>query len=381
MNSSLKLQAELFGLFLFSLVFLHKKIRDLAMGNKHLQDPHSKPMRNSSIDMVRGIAMCGIILIHVHSYFSYFKVEDSILFISGSIANLSRFSVPVFILTSGIFISYKGNLNFWKSRLTQLVIPYSLFGLVGFLIKYPISDGWIFEFLKKFFLGTIYEPYYYIPLLFQFYLLYALFFKHSNAWSISQKWAYFLCFLIINLISNQFFPTGGNWQFIEPLVFTNFLFFFVFGLIAKPILSESTELLALFSDKKIKLTLYFTTTLYVVYLILLTFTTGTGFSNHLIFYPIVCFLLLFYGCIVLEKNSSSFSKIIVSILSYIGKNSLFVFLVHPILIHLLHAYHPYTFGGKFLSYFVIFILNLIIPLGVGEMYNQIQKSFLGLKQK
>jgi probable poly-beta-1,6-N-acetyl-D-glucosamine export protein len=381
MNSSLKLQAELFGLFLFSLVFLHKNIRNFAMGNKHLQDPHSKPMRNSSIDMVRGIAMCGIILIHVHSYFSYFKVENSFLFISGSIANLSRFSVPVFILTSGIFISYKGNLNFWKSRLIQLVIPYTLFGLLGFLIKYPISDGWIFEFLKKFFLGTIYEPYYYIPLLFQFYLLYALFFKNSNAWSISQKWAYFLTSLIANLFSNQFFPTGGNWQFIEPLVFSNFLFFFIFGLIAKPILSESTEFLALFSDKKIKLTLYFTTTLYVVYLILLTFTTGTGFSNHLIFYPIVCFLLLFYGCINLEKNSSSFSKIIVSILSYIGKNSLFVFLLHPILIHLLHAYHPYTFGGKFLSYFVIFILNLIIPLGVGEMYNKIQKSFLGLKQK
>jgi hypothetical protein len=261
------------------------------------------------------------------------------------------------------------------------VIPYSLLGLVGFLIKYPISDGWIFEFLKKFFLGTIYEPYYYIPLLFQFYLLYALFFKHSNAWSISQKWAYFICSLITNPISNQFFPTGGNWQFIEPLVFSNFLFFFVFGLIAKPILSESTELLALFSDKKIKLTLYFTTILYVVYLILLTFTTGTGFSNHLIFYPIVCFLLLLYGCINLEKNSSSFSKIIVSILSYIGKNSLFVFLVHPILIHLFHAYHPFTFGGKYLSYFVIFILNLIIPLGVGEIYNQIQKSFLALKQK
>jgi fucose 4-O-acetylase-like acetyltransferase len=113
----------------------------------------------------------------------------------------------------------------------------------------------------------------------------------------------------------------------------------------------------------------------------LTVTTGTGFSNHLIFYPIVCFLLLLYGCINLEKNSSSFSKIIVSILSYIGKNSLFVFLVHPILIHLFHAYHPFTFGGKYLSYFVIFILNLIIPLGVGEIYNQIQKSFLALKQK
>jgi surface polysaccharide O-acyltransferase-like enzyme len=381
MNSSLKLQAELFGLFLFFIILLHKKIRDLAMGNRYFIDLKSKPMRNSSMDMVRGIAMCGIILIHVHSYFSYFHVEKSILLFSGSIANLSRFSVPVFILSSGIFISYKGNLNFWKTRLIQLVIPYSLFGLVGFLIKYPISDGWIIEFLNKFFLGTIYEPYYYIPLLFQFYLLYVLFFKDSNAWSISQKWVIFICSLLANLVSNQFFPTGGNWQFIEPLVFSNFLFFFVFGLIAKPVLSESSELLSIFSEKKIKLTLYFTTILYIVYLVFLTVTTGTGFSNHLIFYPIVCFLLLFYGCTNLEKYSSSFSKIIVSILSYIGKNSLFVLLVHPILIHLFHAFHPFTFGGKYLSYFVIFILNLIIPLGVGEIYNQTQNAFFSPKQK
>jgi probable poly-beta-1,6-N-acetyl-D-glucosamine export protein len=373
MNSDLKLQAEGIGLLFLFLLFLHRGFRDLFLGNLSSLPP-TKASRNSAIDLVRGIAMCGIVLIHVHSYIQYYHPKDPILWFSGSIANLSRFSVPVFILTSGIFLSWKGRSVFWKSRFWQLGIPYGIFGSLGFFIKFPLTENWILDFFQKFLLGTIYEPYYYIPLLLQFYILYAIFWRNSGVWGKPLKWILFISSLFLNFLSNHFFPTTGYWQFIEPLIFSNFIFFFLFGILAKPILSHSALFYSQFLGNKLFLLVICTTLFYIAYTLYLTLQTGTGFSNHLIFFPIASFLLLFSFCIQLESSPSHLSKGLVSIFSYIGKNSLFVFLAHPILIHLFHAFDPYTFGGKASSYGVILILNLLIPLGIGELYQLVQKK-------
>lgn len=367
MNADVKFQAEGIGLLFFFLLLLHKGFRDLCIGN--VSAPLlTKPPRNSAIDLVRGIAMCGIVLIHVHSYIQYYHPKDSLLWFSGSIANLSRFSVPVFILTSGIFLSWKGSSSFWKSKLWQLGIPYVVFGSIGFFIKFPLSENWVLDFFQKFLLGTIYEPYYYIPLLFQLYIIYSLFGNHSGDWGNPLKWFFFFSSLSLNLLSNHFFPVSGYWQFIEPLIFSNFIFFFLFGILARPILSGSYLFYSQFSSNQLSIYIICSTIFYMVYTLYLTLYTGTEFSNHLIFYPIASFLWLFSLCIQLESSASRSSKWLVSIFSTIGKNSLFVFLAHPILIHLFHAFDPYTFGGRYGSYWIILILNLLIPLGIGEIY-------------
>ena len=56
--------------------------------------------RNYSIDMLRIVAMCAVVMIHVYSYFPCL-IGSSVARIC---ADLSRWAVPVFIMISGSFL-------------------------------------------------------------------------------------------------------------------------------------------------------------------------------------------------------------------------------------------------------------------------------------
>lgn len=363
--------SELIGLFLLLFLLIQKNFRDFLVGNSNNLSFNTIKERSQAIDILRGIAMCGIVLIHVDSYILYYHPDDSITYFSRSVANLSRFSVPAFILSSGIFLSWKGKQDFWKARLFQLILPYSIFCLAGYFTKYPFVDGWWIDFVLRFFTGSIFEPYYYVPLLLQFYFLFSIFLKENEKWSTNVRFTILFSALLLNLLSNHFFPSGELFKKFEPFLFTNFIFFFVLGILSKRILSNPLLFLEFISRKKIKISLYSLTLIYIIYIITTTLQSRFGFSNHFIFYPIASFLLLQYLGITLEKSKSTIILRLNLVLSHIGKNSLFIFLAHPILIHILHAIDPYSLGGKYSSYLVIFGLNIFIPLGVGEVYKKI----------
>jgi fucose 4-O-acetylase-like acetyltransferase len=361
--------SELIGLFLLLFLLFQKNFREFLIGNTKNPILQTPKERSQAIDILRGIAMCGIVLIHVDSYILYYHPDDSITYFSRSIANLSRFSVPAFILSSGIFLSWKGKQDFWKARLFQLILPYSIFCLAGYFTKYPFVQARWIDFVLRFFTGSIFEPYYYVPLLLQFYFLFSVFFKENEKWSTSVRFTILFSALLLNLLSTHFFPSGELFKKLEPFLFTNFIFFFVLGILSKRILSNPLLFLEFITQKKIKISLYSLTLIYIIYIIQTSYQSRFGFSNHFIFYPVASFLLLQYLGITLEKSKST--SVLKLVLSHIGKNSLFIFLAHPILIHILHAIDPYSLGGKYSSYIVIFGLNIIIPLGVGEVYKKI----------
>jgi len=363
--------SEFIGLVLLLILLLQKTFRDFLVGTSQNTIISKGKERSQAIDILRGIAMCGIVLIHVDSYILYYHPEDNITFFSRAIANLSRFSVPAFIISSGIFLSWKGKREFWKSRLVHLILPYSIFCMAGYFTKYPPTDGWTTDFVVRYFSGSIFEPYYYVPLLLQFYFLYSLFLKENHSWNSNLRYIVLFFSLILNLISNHFFLEGESLKKIEPILFSNFIFFFVLGILSRPILSSPLLFSDFFNQSKIKYSLYVLTGIYIIYIIISTFQTRFGFSNHFIFYPIVSFLILFNLGIKMEKSNNQVVQRLNQILSHIGKNSLFIFLVHPILIHILHAFDPFSLGGKYISYLIIFILNISIPLGIGEIYKKV----------
>lgn len=189
-------------------------------------------MRIREIEYLRGIAIVSVVAIHVtalglnHS-FSTFDILINLI---------SRFCVPLFLFIAGVVFIYKYNEKFSYrkfiiKRLKDIGVPYLIWSFIGFtvfLIDNPFSTR---ELLFTLLLGNgqMFYHLYYIPLLFQCYLLLPVVLKYINLkyfvlgvglLQISILFAYQISFLqgnnIIPGMLVQVF--AGSW-----------LFYFVFG--------------------------------------------------------------------------------------------------------------------------------------------------------
>ncbi|WP_244934688.1 acyltransferase family protein [Leptospira vanthielii] len=186
---------ELLGIILTGLGALYLWIFQIPYSLPH--PLATKQGRENRFDILRGFAMVGIVLIHIHSYFQFFHPADQMvvrttLFFS----NLSRFSVPLFILTSAIFLRKKE--GYWISKLKNLLLPYSIASFIGYLVKYNNYN--VIEFIQFYFLGKVFAPFYFVPLLIQFYILFYLFDKFLINKSFSKLLLLFS--FLVNLSSN-----------------------------------------------------------------------------------------------------------------------------------------------------------------------------------
>ncbi len=354
------LSIEIFGILLLILLLIilpeFKKLFILETYNSEI-----KAERNTAIDFTRGIAMISIVLIHIDSYFQFFHPNDFETYITRLIANFSRFCVPAFIFSSGFFLSYKGANPYWTSKLKSLFLPYLIISIIGYFTKYPPFE--FFEtIVKKIIMGQVFQPYYYVALLFQFYFLFAVFFKNYKSWS-KTKFSLILFFsALINFWSNHYFPKPNEFvKSIEAISFTNYIFYFVLGLSAKTLLTNKMDFLNAIKPLRVKLILSISAFLYLIPVTYYTFKMKIEVSNHFLFYPIVSFVLITYLGLYFETRTN-FLKKLYDVFCFIGENSLAIFLLHPMTIHLMHTFDPYSLGGKYISYFVTLAINIILPL-------------------
>ncbi|PJZ80517.1 acyltransferase family protein [Leptospira meyeri] len=334
---------ELLGIILTGLAALYLWVFKIPYSLPHPRT--TKEGRESRFDLLRGFAMVGIVLIHIHSYFQFFHPNDAtVIRTTLFFSNLSRFSVPLFILTSAIFLRNKS--GYWNSKAKNLLLPYTLASVAGYLVKYQNYN--LIEFLQFYFLGKVFAPYYFVPLLLQFYLLFYVFEKTLTNRSIS-KFILFISFLL-NLLSNLgFFDTLLPKEY-HSISILNYLFFFVLGI----------QIGFSYEDKnnsKKELTLLFgtLTLMFLFFLFLFSYVYLLDFKNHHLAYPIIFFLFIW-------ELIPIFSKTLFNWISYIGNQSLFIFLLHPFVIHTMHSIDPYSLGGPFLGYVITLILNVGIPI-------------------
>jgi surface polysaccharide O-acyltransferase-like enzyme len=300
-------------------------------------------IRDNRLDFIRGLAMCGIVMIHVNSYFEFFhSQETSPVLLTLVLSNLSRFSVPVFIFSAGYFSRDKNFFEYWKPKITSILVPYLIFSTIGFFVKFP---NWDFSnFVNSIVFGKSLTPYYFIPLLFQFYILFYLILKLLST---QKMWYVSFIALVVNILSNEgylnFLPAS-----YEPISIFNFIFFFVIGIQFSRFGFNKIE------DSKYNLfvvrALYFITFCYVVYISIVNLI---HLKNHTILYPCLTFLVL-YSLKVIPWVSDK--------MAIVGKESMGIFLLHPFLIHFMHAVDPYFWGGSYFSILVVWILNIILPL-------------------
>lgn len=186
--------------------------------------------------------MISVITIHVTSTFINYK--SNISFLGMNIAfilnQLSRFSVPLFILLSGISCGLKkphvGTRQFLRGRLIKIGIPYLIWSIMYSLYNSHIDlSAWSFSFcLKSLLLGQAAPHLYFIVIIMQFYVLFPILKKWAEnapyksllvSFIISygiQKLFYFLKF-DFNLIPQSIHPY--LW-----VLFPTWLFYFVMGL-------------------------------------------------------------------------------------------------------------------------------------------------------
>lgn len=96
-----------------------------------------------------------------------------------AIQQLALFSVPAFLFVSGFFVAYaargKGNELSWKfvrTRITSLLWPYLIWMMVYLVVEVLQGRTEVFiEYVRRVLTGDVAGPFYFVPLLIQFYLL------------------------------------------------------------------------------------------------------------------------------------------------------------------------------------------------------------------
>ena len=139
--------------------------------------------RITQLDFVRVVLMLGVITIHVCSTYIFVESRLSIgnLNLAFYLNQASRFSVPGFILLSGLSLNLSKRKEPWRKfytgRVKKILIPYLLWYTIYFLWYVITNDGaglsagW---FVKGVFTGATAPHLYFIVIILQLYLFYPL---------------------------------------------------------------------------------------------------------------------------------------------------------------------------------------------------------------
>lgn len=173
----------------------------------------------SEIQLVRAIAIIGVLSVHATS-FATIAMKESNFYLAYNFFNIfMRIGTPVFLFLSSfvLFYSYYSRPmdkkligNFYKKRLQYILVPYVLFSVLYFFILhfmyYPDRslEETMEKFIVKLFTGKAYTHLYFIFISVQFYLMFPLFlwlFKRKPyfaKWAIPVGFVMQYAFMILN---------------------------------------------------------------------------------------------------------------------------------------------------------------------------------------
>lgn len=269
--------------------------------------------RDSYFDLLRGIAIIGVIWIHTT------KLADMNSILQIILRELLAFCVPLFIAISGYFTAKKEIFNKYKyyefiiKQIPKIIIPFIIWSII-YTIASIYSGTELTESLFRFFTFRASPQFYFVLLIIQYYILSPLFFKYLNykGLLISMMISFSVCHII----------SGIKEYYDLPLILYagNFLTWIMFFFIGMDYYSNKCK----FSNKELSVFLFFniiTQLLNVFY-----FKAIPGDINVYNFsYSFIIILLLF--------NNKNF--ITNSVLSSIGRLSYSIFLSHMLFINML----------------------------------------------
>lgn len=291
-------------------------------------------------NILKGLAIIGVIAIHLNSnLFNFFRdgtfIKDGLL----TFDQIIRFSVPLFVFLSGLSLSLKYQnekfilWDFLKGRIFKLIPLYLIWSTIIY------------------FVGNADYHLYFVPMIFQLYLLFPLFLLLIKKFPI-----YFLltvfCFQLLLLwqFPGQIFPTDQQ----QYLFAGNWVFYFVLGIW----LAQKTV------SFRIKSGIYLATFITMAWVITDCFNLLKNNENILIatrsskisvfFYSI--FIIFGSNILVFAKLQNSFKKFLI----FIGHHSYLIYLSHTIIIRLIFEpfYNKNPDPFWLISVFLIFLIGI-----------------------
>lgn len=298
--------------------------------------------------IAKAVAIIAVVLLHILSLFpdSIYTVCDfNIIFIV--LNQVARFSVPLFLALSGFGLArkYQGKClspqKFIGGRLKKLLPLYLLWSAI-LLIMLQVSHTWFqgeVSFWQGILLGNIDYHLYFVPLIFQFYILFALISKllpkHYFKWLLAGTGiSQILLFAFIRWALMQ--EAGLLTDFflndqVQYRLFANWFFYFTLGLFAaqlnlKRLRERSLWIIVLFG-------IILTSLSWMVNDAqeLINTTNNIAYSTSFIrpsvflYASAVILTVIIYGPVLLKTTKRDFK-----ILQMIGKYSYLIYLSHTL---------------------------------------------------
>lgn len=252
-------------------------------------------------DLVKGVGIIAVVIIHLTQFLAL-SLHNATWLIS--VNSICRFAIGLFFITSGALVHFsreKSIGEYLLPKFRRVLIPYLI---VSIVLTYQQGAASI---VNACLTGSASVPFYFVPILFQLYLIYPL------IKSIRERGSYLPLFLAISLITFL----GIRTSYIPEMpFFGRYLFFFMYGVY------HADRLI----NNRAPFTPHLWAPLVCIYLcfsILYPETTG----NEQYLYAVAMFEMLYY----LSYHRLCSDKIRIA-LAATGKRSLWIFLLHyPVL--------------------------------------------------
>jgi surface polysaccharide O-acyltransferase-like enzyme len=195
------------------------------------------PGSKDHVNLFKGYAILAVVSIHfIHAYINRFAYGSFPWQIMVILDQIVRFSVPAFVALSGFALARKyaasppGFFQFLSTRAVKILPPYLIWSLVYYFV------GWFFPDLGNFsrsapiwelaLLGRAQYHLYFVPLIFQLYVLFPLLFRLVR----KSPWLFVLLSLIIQIYIYQGTGAPGWSDQTQYIRFTTWIYYFILGI-------------------------------------------------------------------------------------------------------------------------------------------------------
>jgi peptidoglycan/LPS O-acetylase OafA/YrhL len=169
-------------------------------------------LRDAGNDILRGIAICVVLVIHTTGFWDSAPPGSLLARIYTGIRPIFEIWLPLFLIVSGYYVGRADIRNvheykeFLMKRLPRILVPYCIWSVVNFIIQYADGKMVLLDFLPGIAFGRMCYPYYFIPVLIKLYIAYPILcFCMRNRWR--------LMFLLIFLALLWLDPKSNNSNF------------------------------------------------------------------------------------------------------------------------------------------------------------------------
>lgn len=321
------------------------------------------------IDMGKALGAIAVVLIHVSAFaMANIKAFNSTYKVALILNQLARFSVPIFVLLSGVGLglSYKGKMGYFKfckKRLGKLIPDYLFWGLIYLLIinKNYNYNLWPNLFIKG---DKIFYHLYFLPMIIKLYLIFPVLYM-----GMKKVWGLTIAFLIsvgITITAHYFNMPNLTLDFYSKRNIVFWFFYFVVGVFLSSKIQSYISVSK--KHKKLLVGILLLCVFGIIWESVYNLKIGKNLDYCTTFIrpSIVIYSIAF---VFFTFSLSYNNKIIFKLLKKITNNSYVVYLSHPFILHYYMEWFKIQNFKIGSIYFIItaVLVCTIIPVIFGEM--------------